>query len=381
MQDHGFLSEILFDSENDANNEKSTKNLNKKTTQFFSKNESKRPKGGYKPVLVDESCLAKESADLKEPFELINKTCLNDKNYMTDQDIVSFYLITYLNQRYPNQMIENFNKIIETPQLEINQSKSLTNDLKFCFKNKNINAKLEKLKIKTLFDLINSFNLHSVPYSARYTLVNWYMSHKFDLVLFINKIPNSKDVLEMQANSKRCVSLIADQIDRLVMNERDPLSFLLHDLVHAYKMFSNDYLFKGQVGFSRAVLKIYEDSNKKAMNILNTLSNTDESFSQDFDYLISDMNSHPKHLFHYFKAILINAFKRKFDLTEGMLLSGESLNEFNELFEAILEIFKMDEIQKDLARKMLFEDSQHLGFNSIDFTLLDNYFLGLTNKN
>lgn len=306
---------------------------------------------------------------------------------MSSQDICSYYLVVYLNQRYPNQLIENFNRIVDPNTLEtcsdlVRTSKPLK-DLNLKFKNKNLESKLNKLNINTLFDLVNSFNLHSVPYSARFTLVNWYLKNKFDLVLFINHIPSSKDVLCMQAQSKRCVSLIANKIDSLIMNERDPLSFLLHDLVHAYKMFSNDYLLKGQVGFSKAMLRIYQTEDRLVQDFLESLCSEDQTFSNDFDYLISDMNSHPKHLFFYFKAILINAFKRKFKID---FLAGQSLLQFDRIFESILDIFKMNDKQKELARRMLFEvnstscsnKDQTKPFNLIDFTFLDNFFLEIS---
>ena len=62
----------------------------------------------------------------------------------------------------------------------------------------------------------------------------------------VDKIPSSRDVLEMQSNETRCASLITLGIDDLILEERDPLSFLLHDLVHAYKMFCDQTLLKGK---------------------------------------------------------------------------------------------------------------------------------------
>ena len=61
----------------------------------------------------------------------------------------------------------------------------------------------------------------------------------------VDTIPTSFEVLEMQAADCRCASLITLKLDDLILDERDPLSFLLHDLVHAYKMFSDDTLRKG----------------------------------------------------------------------------------------------------------------------------------------
>ena len=37
---------------------------------------------------------------------------LDDKNLMSDQDKVAYYLIVYLNQRYPKQLFENINQIV-----------------------------------------------------------------------------------------------------------------------------------------------------------------------------------------------------------------------------------------------------------------------------
>ena len=207
-----------------------------------------------------------------------------------------------------------------------------------------------------------------------------YLSNQFDLVLMVDLIPSSREVLALQADAKRCISLITHKIDELIMNERDPLSFLLHDLVHAYKMFSNEILLKGQIGFSRAIMKIFQ--HEKGVKLIQELIDSDEKFSEAFDYLISDMNSHPKHLFHYFKAILINTFKNKFKLA---ILYGETLTEFIKMFDEFLELFEMNEHQKVLSRKMLMlsESSEsatgvkHKGFNVIDFQILDDYFMSL----
>jgi len=73
----------------------------------------------------------------------------------------------------------------------------------------------------------------------------------------------------MQAEGKRCVSLISNNLESLVMNERDAFSFLLHDLVHAYKMFSNQILLNGQIGFCRAIMKILD--NQQGEELINGL--------------------------------------------------------------------------------------------------------------
>lgn len=126
------------------------------------------------------------------------------------------------------------------------------------------------------------------------------------------------------------------------MNERDPLSFLLHDLVHAYKMFANDDLHAGQIQFYKQLLKLFEPKSSLDhlfQSNLNDLLNSDPEFSKQFDYLISDMNSHPRHLFLYFKAIIILAIKRRYDINQTLKLNNESLSQFEKVFETILDSF------------------------------------------
>jgi hypothetical protein len=296
---------------------------------------------------------------------------------LSDQDIVACYLLIYLRSRYSNDFLTNYNEILPLSKTKRVDSCSYKKVLHIDEKNGEQN-KLKKFKCETLFDIINSFNLHSVPYSARCSLVNWYTG-AYDLILCVNKIPTSLDVLRMQANRQRCVSLIYDKLDSLVMNERDPLSFLLHDLVHSYKMFSNQYLLNGQIGFSRAILKIYEDKTKRSLNLLNELLNNDSKFANEFDYLISDMNSHTRHLFSYFKAILINAFKTKHKIAESSFLVGDSLLDFKKTFNELIDVFEMNESQRLVARNLLMNEKEpsNAQTSQDDFSLLEDYFLSL----
>jgi hypothetical protein len=382
-----FFMNILVDDIENQNNE-STSKKSKKINQKRVKNLKRVKSGGYRPVLVDESNLSREALDLNESMTFIRVNYMDKNVFVCEQDIASFYLIVYLNQRYPNQMLENYSQIIGEGREKLNIKSRKISELPICFKNQKIKIKLDE--DCTLFDLVNQYNLHSVPYSARHALANWYLdTSKFsNLILFVNEIPSNESVLRLQSESKRCVSLICNRIDRLVLNERDPLSFLLHDLVHAYKMFVNDYLFKGQIGFYNAILKIFDNNLLLGKRFIEDLMSSDEMFSDEFNYLISDMNSHSKHLFYYFKAILINAVKRKYNLVnKNDFLRDESLNEFNQMFECFLSCFEMNEEEKSVARQILFEVNsisskdfdlkETQPFNLLDFSLLDNYFFKL----
>ena len=167
------------------------------------KDRVKKPRGGYRPVMLDEkSQLAKESIELEPLMKFIN-----EEKSLSDQDKVSLFTLAYLNERYPNNFLECYNPIVVDSDIS-KSSKSLC-DLPIKFKNQKVYSRLQSLNVRTLFDVVNSFNLHSVPYSARFTLANWYLPSRFDLVLFVDRIPSSKQVLKMQANSKRCVTIIS----------------------------------------------------------------------------------------------------------------------------------------------------------------------------
>lgn len=152
------LFEIEIESFSPAKRETKSKEIIKK---------SKKKKGGYRPILVDEACLKKESIEL-EPIMVL----LRDKyklNSLSHQDLVSLYLISYLNQRYSSQFLENYSPIHSSAESCQPVSASYKDFINLvCFENK-----LEKYKSKSLYDIVKNFNLHSVPHTARTALVNW----------------------------------------------------------------------------------------------------------------------------------------------------------------------------------------------------------------
>ena len=288
-----------------------------------------------------------------------------DNKELSDQDVVSLYIIIYLNKRHPTKFLESINEIVKE---EYNvDSKNLTNFINIT--SNNIKQRLKETKTITVFELINKFNLHGIPKASRIALVKWYLNI-YDIVPML-EVATVEQVIELQANKKRCVTLTFKELDKLIENHRDALSFVIHDLQHAFKMFDNQVLLKGQVAFSILMLKIVK------CDLIKNLLSSDQVFSENFNYLVSDMNSHTKHLFFHFKASLINAFKRVFKLNENEHLNGDSLEEFNKNFEIILDLFEMNEIQKESSRCVLSSTNQRDQFNSFDFNILNDYFLNL----
>ena len=355
------MIEDFLNSEFDFNLSKKEKKI---STKKFEKKATLKKKGGYRLVSVDLETLKEESTCLSIE---INKLAAQwqEKN-LTNQDFVSLYIIIYLNKRYPNKFLESTNQIILDEKVKSENYNKFIN-----ITSSKIKERLDQTKTFTVFDLINRFELHGIPKSSRIALVKWYLNI-YDIVPML-EVATVKQVIELQANKKRCVTLPVENLDQLVENHRDALSFVLHDLQHAYKMFDNDVLLKGQVAFSILMLKILD------LDLIQNFLKNDQDFLDSFNYLVSDMNSHTKHLFFHFKTCLLNAFKRKYNLGEKEHLTGVSLEDFNNNFELILELFEMNNAQKDSARSALFNQKVDGQFNSFDFTILNDFFLNLYN--
>lgn len=113
-------------------------------------------------------------------------------------------------------------------------------------------------------------------------------------------VPVPAEVLDLQARGQRPVTLICD-VERArqpVLSKPDALAFMTHDLEHAYKFFHAPRLHALQRGFF-AVLRAAQQRDVFRRYAC------DVEFRTRFDYLISDMNTHPVHSLQYLRAILV----------------------------------------------------------------------------
>ncbi len=111
--------------------------------------------------------------------------------------------------------------------------------------------------------------------------------------------PTAHEILNLQIQNQRVLTFNDDfKIwPEKKYGERDFLSFLLHDFIHAEHFFSDPQKRLGQIGFYKFIQKIWLD--KMLDEYLVSIE-----FNGQFSYLISDMNSHPIHLLQTFKAII-----------------------------------------------------------------------------
>jgi hypothetical protein len=119
-------------------------------------------------------------------------------------------------------------------------------------------------------------------------------------------IPSPEEVLRMQAAGCRPVTVVAEypRALRPVLSKADGFAFLVHDLEHAYKFFHDPRLHAGQRRFFRLLRGAVEAGLFQPYR-------ADAVFSGQFDYLISDMNTHPVHSLRYLVAVLIECLLRR----------------------------------------------------------------------
>jgi hypothetical protein len=134
------------------------------------------------------------------------------------------------------------------------------------------------------------------------------------------RIPAPMEVLAMQIRGTRPVTVTADypRLLRPVLKKANGLDFMVHDLEHAFKFFHSPELHAAQRKFFglmfRAVRQGIFDPYRR-----------DPVFSAQFDYVISDMNTHVVHSLRFLAATLIECLLRREGKTprENLSLGAE----------------------------------------------------------
>ncbi len=274
--------------------------------------------GSYKVILLSEDELS-SNQDLIYTFvdKLFSK--YNDGS-ISDKDTATLYLLFFLKLKYKRNYFQQFKKLPESPTQESIFIKARELILFDQFER-------EKLGHISGLDLFRGFNLKGVPKSVCRAMENWY-SNKWDIVLAFD-IPSSKNLLKLQAQNKRVLTLIVDKlrVTTHILGKRDPLSFAIHDLMHADQFFNNPISQKGQLGFYKLILQFYSNDH-----LLNLLSNN-PSFKREFEYVVSDMNAY---IIHLLKS-LVSTFDR-IDKTSELKKLLASSNVSDDLISMILNI-------------------------------------------
>jgi hypothetical protein len=149
---------------------------------------------------------------------------------------------------------------------------------------------LSDLKLTAALDFLKTHTLRKVSLRVNRSLIAW-SAGKYALE-FTENVPTPMEVLEMQTQGKRIVTLPREQA-----NGKTPYEFVIHDLEHADRFFYCPTLHFSQVQFF-SLLKNWIRADLFS-NLL-----AQEDFAKKFNYLISDMNSHPAHMLQYLRHII-----------------------------------------------------------------------------
>jgi hypothetical protein len=189
-------------------------------------------------------------------------------------------------------------------------------------------ARLQKGEAGSALDHFRKFSFRGVPLSANRSLLSWHQG-VYQLQLFF-EVPDTLTVLQMQSRGIRCVTCLvgSQELGRYVMQERDPISFTLHDLIHADHFLANPLQRQVQVGFSRWMRELYSQEKLRL-----ALAQNPQLASQ-FEYACADMNSNGAHLVKYLKAIfciqnhqdLLWNISRSSQVSAAFLAALEALN-------------------------------------------------------
>lgn len=147
-------------------------------------------------------------------------------------------------------------------------------------------------------DFLASVRLKPLPQVAHQALLACWQN-KYPLKI-LNYEPSPLELLSFQCQGIRILTFEENFLKwpQKLYGHRDPLSFWLHDFIHAEHFFKQPEFLQLQIGFYRWVYEAY------AAGFFSTLLEHSPAFEKEFHYLISDMNSHPLHLVKTLRALL-----------------------------------------------------------------------------
>lgn len=182
----------------------------------------------------------------------------------------------------------------------------------------------------TLFiaDILSRHNFFGIIPNASCALMRW-VKGEWPLTL-CQHIPAPKAVLRMQLEGTRPITVISDpeRAEGPIMHKKNALEFLVHDLEHGYKFFHDPEQLRAQREFFCAISNILQSG-------LLRRHLQEEIFAERFDYLISDMNTHPAHSLQYLRAILVEHGLRQEHKGSRDPLTTEAQAEINHIVTSV----------------------------------------------
>lgn len=208
----------------------------------------------------------------------------------------------------------------------------------------------------SLNEFTRTVRVSPLPLIVETALYN-FLNQKYDLKILCYE-PSPLELLSYQIQGMRVLTFDDYFLnwENTLYGERDPLSFWIHDLIHAEHFFSHNENRKGQIGFYHFIHQII-------VNKILDLFMLNGEFNKSFSYLISDMNSHPLHLVKTLKALIdIHEKKIKPDFNAQKIWN---------------EIIDLPIIQNHSEIKNTFELINSENFNDKEAHDITNFFIRL----
>jgi hypothetical protein len=128
-----------------------------------------------------------------------------------------------------------------------------------------------------------------------------------------------------------------------VLTKASGFDFLVHDLEHAFKFCHDPIQYHAQRGFFSLLAQTVE-ADRFGPYLADTL------FAEKFDYLISDMNTHPVHGLRFLHAVLIECLLRREGKAPGEPLSMTAREEITGFLQELAEQWRLS---RDGIRAMI----------------------------
>lgn len=251
--------------------------------------------GKFRRHILSEDFLSLHSPGILD--ELQNYLALWRQGQMSDPELCAVYILLFLKRQRPKDWWSGRRTPLALPRQvgSCHPIDWLTRDASFarCF---------AKTDATSLLEFFSASHLRGVPASVHHSLQYWAAGmHPLQLRF---DIPTPLEVLRLQTEGRRCVSLLIqpEHMTSYLEGDRDPFGFLLHDLIHADHFFSKPRMALQQRGFYRWLWRLLKHENLQRLLI------SDPDFRADFEYISSDMNSHCLHLLMTLKAKIFEAF-------------------------------------------------------------------------
>jgi hypothetical protein len=188
--------------------------------------------------------------------------------------------------------------------------------------------------------------IHRVSVAVVRALLAWADGFPVEL---LRHVPAAATVLALQAEGRRCVSLLSDGAD--TRPHADALAFTVHDLCHLEKFIDPEH-HRGQVGFFACFHRALRSPAWYEFE-----SKFDATFTSDWQHVAADMNGSAVFLFAALKMKLKMAARRRVAGThggyceKGGALTPSESHAYSEWLEELLDLLRLHGEIADAARR------------------------------